>query len=114
MVLLRRLDPRKQLERNIGRIPTMRCAAKWSFLGLLDAHALPLFAGDREPDFAARLRGEKPPLGMLYTIERTRRALLGGNAFYTEIVRPRLQTILAHGTTTLETKTGYALHKPGE
>ncbi|MBV8725525.1 MAG: amidohydrolase family protein, partial [Candidatus Eremiobacteraeota bacterium] len=25
-----------------------------------------------------------------------------------------LQTILAHGTTTLECKTGYALHKPGE
>jgi imidazolonepropionase len=84
------------------------------FPGLVDAHAHPLFAGDREPDFAARLRGEKPPLGMLYTIERTRRALLDGNAFYTEIVRPRLQTILAHGTTTLETKTGYALHKPGE
>jgi imidazolonepropionase len=29
-------------------------------------------------------------------------------------VQRRLQTILAHGTTTLETKTGYALHKPGE
>ena len=35
-------------------------------------------------------------------------------AFYEANVRPRLRTILAHGTTTLETKTGYALHKPGE
>jgi imidazolonepropionase len=82
--------------------------------GLVDAHAHPLFAGDREPDFAARLRGEPPPLGMRYTIERTRVALLDPPKFYESTVRPRLQTMLAHGTTTLETKTGYALHKPGE
>jgi imidazolonepropionase len=82
--------------------------------GLVDAHAHPLFAGDREPDFAARTRGEKPPLGMLYTVEQTRRALLDPLRFYARIVRPRLQMMLAHGTTTLETKTGYALHKPGE
>ncbi|MBV8148731.1 MAG: amidohydrolase family protein [Candidatus Eremiobacteraeota bacterium] len=82
--------------------------------GLVDAHAHPLFAGHREADFVARQRGEKPPLGMLYTVERTRRALLDPNAFFGHIVRPRLQMMLAHGTTTLETKTGYALHKPGE
>ncbi len=82
--------------------------------GLVDAHAHPLFAGDREPDFTARLRGEPPPLGMLYTVAQTREALLDPVTFYEETVRPRLRTILAHGTTTLETKTGYALHKPGE
>src|SRR5579863_4710300 len=82
--------------------------------GFVDAHAHPLFAGDREPDFVARLRGERPPLGMRYTIERTRDALLDPGRFYEQTVRPRLRTILAHGTTTLETKTGYALHKPGE
>ena len=82
--------------------------------GLVDAHAHPLFFGDREPDFAARLRGEAAPLGMRYTIEQTRKALLDPAAFYDGTVRPRLETMLAHGTTTLETKTGYALHKPGE
>ncbi len=82
--------------------------------GFVDAHAHPLFAGDREPDFASRLRGEKPALGMLYTVERTRDALLETQRFFDEIVAPRLATILEHGTTTLETKTGYALHKPGE
>ncbi len=82
--------------------------------GFVDAHAHPLFAGDREPDFAARQRGEKPALGMLYTVEQTRHALLDTEAFYAETIAPRLHTILAHGTTTLETKTGYALHKPGE
>lgn len=82
--------------------------------GFVDAHAHPLYAGDREPDFVARTRGEAPSLGMLYTVERTRAALLDPQAFYERTVRPRLRTILAHGTTTLETKTGYALHKPGE
>jgi imidazolonepropionase len=82
--------------------------------GFVDAHAHPLFDGDRERDFASRLRGEKPKLGMLYTVERTREALLDPDAFYERVVRERLHMILAHGTTTLETKTGYALHKPGE
>ncbi|MFY9719858.1 MAG: hypothetical protein WAK16_09445, partial [Candidatus Cybelea sp.] len=84
------------------------------FPGFVDAHAHPLFAGDREPDFAARLRGEPPPQGMRYTIERTREALLDPGAFYENTLRPRLRAMLAHGTTTLETKTGYALHRPGE
>jgi imidazolonepropionase len=82
--------------------------------GFVDAHAHPLFSGDREPDFSARLRGEPPPLGMAYTIERTRQALLHPAEFYDGTIAPRLRTILEHGTTTLETKTGYALHKPGE
>jgi imidazolonepropionase len=82
--------------------------------GFVDAHAHPLFAGDREPDFVARVNGNPAPLGMRYTIERTREALLDPVAFYDRTVRPRLQMMLAHGTTTLETKTGYALHKPGE
>jgi imidazolonepropionase len=82
--------------------------------GFVDAHAHPLFAGDREADFAARLRREPAPQGMLYTIERTREALLDPVAFYEGTIRPRLRAILAHGTTTLETKTGYALHRPGE
>ena len=51
---------------------------------------------------------------MRYTIEQTRAALLDPTAFYERTIRARLQTMLAHGTTTLETKTGYALHKPGE
>ena len=83
------------------------------FPGFVDAHAHPLFSGDREPDFAARLAGQKPSLGMLYTVEQTRDALDHETAFSNTIAR-RLQTIAEHGTTTLETKTGYALHKPGE
>lgn len=82
--------------------------------GFIDAHAHPLFAGDREPDFGARTRGENALQGMLYTVERTREALHDPPRFYETTVRPRLRTILAHGTTTLETKTGYALTQDGE
>jgi imidazolonepropionase len=82
--------------------------------GMVDAHAHPFFSGDREPDFAARIAGAAAPLGMIYTVERTREALLDPNAFYCDVLRPRLQRILRHGTTTLEVKSGYALHKPGE
>ncbi len=82
--------------------------------GFVDAHAHPLFAGDREADFSARLRGERPPQGMLSTVRRTRAALEDPRAFYEDSVRPRLRAMLAHGTTTLETKTGYALTKAGE
>ncbi len=82
--------------------------------GFVDAHAHPFFAGDREPDFAARTRGEQPSQGMLATVERTREALRDPAAFYTGSVLPRLRAMLAHGTTTLEAKSGYALTKEGE
>ena len=109
------VGPRAQVERDVrGEIEELDLRDCVIVPGFVDAHAHPLFAGDREPDFASRLRGEKPALGMLYTVERTRDALLDPDAFYEAIVRPRLEMMLAHGTTTLETKTGYALHKPGE
>ena len=110
------IGPRAEIERALrGREVVELDARDCSVVpGFVDAHAHPLFAGDREPDFAARLRGDKPPLGMLYTVEQTRNALLDPPAFYERIVRPRLRMLLEHGTTTLETKTGYALHKPGE
>ena len=85
------------------------------FPGFVDAHSHPLFSGDREPDFAARLAGEPPPLGMLvYGRAHARGVARSAEILLRTIARPRLATILAHGTTTLETKTGYALHKPGE
>ncbi|MGC2128993.1 MAG: hypothetical protein WA629_02750, partial [Candidatus Aquilonibacter sp.] len=109
------VGPRAQIERSLrASVEELDLRDCVIVPGFVDAHAHPLFAGDREPDFASRLRGEKAALGMLYTVERTRDALLEPNAFYDDVVRPRLREMLAHGTTTLETKTGYALHKPGE
>ncbi|HTX58021.1 MAG TPA: amidohydrolase family protein [Candidatus Acidoferrales bacterium] len=106
---------RAQIERSLrGAVEELDLRDCTIVPGFIDAHAHPLFAGDREPDFAARQRGEKPALGMLYTVERTREALLDAREFYNRVLRARLHAMLAHGTTMLETKTGYALHKPGE
>lgn len=110
------IGPRAQIERRLsGReIETWDFPGQVLLPGFVDAHSHPLYAGNREPDFAARLRGEKAPLGMLYTVEQTRNALIEHPDGLWHDVRERLALMLAHGTTTLETKTGYALHKPGE
>lgn len=109
------IGPRAQVERDprASDAETLDFADETVFPGFVDAHAHPLFAGGREPDFAARLRGEAPALGMLYTVEQTRKALDSPQRFW-ETIRARLAAMLAHGTTTLECKTGYALHAPGE
>lgn len=113
---IRAVGARREIERLLRGVDAIEVdlSSCTIFPGFVDAHAHPLFAGDREPDFAARQRGERSPLGMLYTVARTRDALLDAATFYAKTVRPRLAAILEHGTTTLETKTGYALHAPGE
>ncbi|HEX5273743.1 MAG TPA: amidohydrolase family protein [Candidatus Rubrimentiphilum sp.] len=70
--------------------------------GFVDAHTHPFFAGMRAP-------GET----MLDTVRRTREALLDPAVFWST-VESRLKLMLAHGTTTAEVKTGYALTKAGE
>jgi imidazolonepropionase len=70
--------------------------------GFVDAHTHPLFAGMRE-------RGQT----MLDTVQKTREALKNPSAFW-KTVETRLKLMLAHGTTTAEVKTGYALTKAGE
>jgi imidazolonepropionase len=70
--------------------------------GFVDAHTHPLFAGMREP-------GQT----MLHTVRETRRALENRDAFW-KTIADRLGLMLAHGTTTAEVKTGYALTTSGE
>ncbi len=107
---------RKEIERvALGRnVETIDLGDAVVVPGLVDAHAHPLFDGDREPDFASRVRGEKPTLGMAHTVAKTREALRDPVRFRADVLEPRLARIFAHGTTTLETKTGYALSADGE
>lgn len=81
--------------------------------GFIDAHTHPLYAGDRQADFAARTQGRTPLLGMLHTVAQTRAALI--NPFGLEqVAAERLGLMLRHGTTTAEVKTGYGLTKETE
>ena len=80
--------------------------------GFVDAHTHAVFAGSRAAEFEARTRGETylqimaAGGGIMSTVRATRSATVD------ELVAqslPRLQAMLAHGTTTAEVKTGYGL-----
>jgi imidazolonepropionase len=85
--------------------------------GFVDPHTHAIWAGDRAAEFEMRLEG-KTYLeilagggGILSTVKATRQASLED---LLEETRPRLWTMLEHGTTTAEIKTGYGLETETE
>jgi imidazolonepropionase len=75
--------------------------------GFVDSHSHIVFAGDRAPEFAARMAGEPyTGGGILTTVEATRAA--GDDTLRGTAVRLRAEA-LRQGTTTLEVKSGYGL-----
>lgn len=85
--------------------------------GFVDPHTHLIWAGDRAAEFEMRLRGKtyleilSEGGGILSTVHTTRAATI--NSLLAE-TRPRLQTMLEHGTTTAEAKTGYGLETDSE
>jgi imidazolonepropionase len=85
--------------------------------GLIDPHTHPLFAGDRSEEFARRSRGASYQEiaaaggGIAATVQPTREASLDDHVALT---CARMAEALAHGTTTCEAKSGYALTVAGE
>ena len=75
--------------------------------GLVEPHTHLVFAGDRSAEFAARLRGEHYAAGgVRRTVAATRAA---SNDDLRTLARERLDRFLAHGVTTVESKSGYGL-----
>jgi imidazolonepropionase len=80
--------------------------------GFVDSHTHLVFAGSREQEYAMRARGAAYQEiaaaggGILSTVRATRDATMDE---LVEQARPRLATLLAHGTTTVEVKSGYGL-----
>jgi imidazolonepropionase len=80
--------------------------------GFVDSHTHLLFAGSREEEYALRARGASYQEiaaaggGILSTVRTTRAA---SRDELVELALPRLATLLAHGTTTVEVKSGYGL-----
>lgn len=80
--------------------------------GLVDAHTHPVWAGDRGPEIGRRLAGESYAAiaaaggGIVATVRATRAA---SEATLRTLLRGRLARMRAHGTTTVEAKTGYGL-----
>jgi imidazolonepropionase len=85
--------------------------------GFVDPHTHLVFSGTRELELEWKLKGlsyvdiKKKGGGIEYTVEKTREAT------FHQLVKesyPRLQTMLAHGTTTCEAKSGYGLNTEAE
>jgi imidazolonepropionase len=85
--------------------------------GFVDPHTHVMWAGDRAAEFEMRLQGRtyleilQAGGGILSTMRQTRAASAAELAAQT---RPRLETMLAYGTTTAEAKTGYGLELAAE
>lgn len=80
--------------------------------GFVDPHTHLLFGGSRAEEFELRLRGATyldiaaAGGGILHTVTETRRL---GEGALVKIGAARLNRMLAHGTTTVEAKSGYGL-----
>ena len=85
--------------------------------GLVDPHTHALWVGDRAAEFEMRLQGKTyleilaAGGGILSTVRQTRQATVEQLCAET---LPRLRTMLVHGTTTAEVKTGYGLELSAE
>lgn len=80
--------------------------------GLIDCHTHLVYAGNRAADFAKRLNGmsyaeiSRQGGGILSTVNATRAASLED---LTSLAHARAAVMFAHGTTTVEIKSGYGL-----
>ena len=96
---------------------TLDAEGGWATPGLIDCHTHLVFGGDRAREFEMRLRGAsyeeiaRAGGGILSTVRATR------GASEDELVASasrRLATLLEHGVTTVEVKSGYGLDVPSE
>ena len=85
--------------------------------GFVDPHTHLVWMGDRANEFEMRLAGAsyqeimQAGGGIVSTVRQTRAASVDA---LVEAARPRLRRMLAHGTTTVEAKTGYGLETQAE
>ncbi len=92
-------------------------AGKVVMPGFVDPHTHVVWAGDRAGEFESRLAGKtyleilEAGGGILSTVKATRNASITD---LKEQTRKRIQSMLDHGTTTLEAKTGYGLDRETE
>ena len=85
--------------------------------GLVDAHTHPVWTGDRGEEIGRRLAGESYASiaaggGGIFATVRATRASSDDELF--DAVSRRLSRMLAHGTTTVEAKSGYGLTETEE
>lgn len=106
------VGPMADLPRGHQDLPAYDCHGRLLTPGLIDAHTHVVFGGHRAEEFEQRLNGAtyaevaRAGGGILSTVRATRAAS------ETELVAaalPRLDMMIASGTTTVEIKSGYGL-----
>jgi imidazolonepropionase len=109
------VGPEEDYRRRYAGSPTdvtIDASGKTVLPGFVDAHTHPVWAGDRGPEIGRRLAGETYATiaaqggGIHATVRATRAASTEELALRT---RQRLIRMLAHGSTTVEAKSGYGL-----
>ena len=111
------VGPSDKLRRAYSGEPEIDASGCVVMPGFVDPHTHLIWGGDRAAEFEQRLQGKTyleilaAGGGILSTVRATRAASL--DALRDE-TRPRLQTMLMHGTTTAEAKTGYGLEIESE
>ncbi len=97
--------------------PSLNAGGRVIMPGFVDPHTHLVFAGDRAAEFELRLEGKTyleilaAGGGILSTVRATRRASVDE---LLEQTRARAASMLRHGTTTAEAKTGYGLETYSE
>ena len=105
--------PSDQLARQVRAGRTLDAGGRVVMPGFVDPHTHLVWAGARADEFEMRVGGATymeimaAGGGIMSTVRQTRAATVDDLVAQT---RPRLERALAHGTTTVEIKTGYGLN----
>ena len=105
------------LRQNWQRVTEIDCGGGVVLPGFVDSHTHPVFAGPRLVDFEKRISGASYEEiaaaggGIRSSVAGVRRASRNALA---DQVRSALSRMLAHGTTTIEAKSGYGLSRESE
>ena len=109
------VGPRREIEAAWRADVTIDAEGRLVSPGLVDPHSHLIFAGDRSAEYEEKIQGRivGPHLerGIAVTLKATRAA--SDEALVAQALRD-LDLALAHGTTTLEAKTGYGLDRESE
>jgi imidazolonepropionase len=111
------VGPSEELRRQVRAGQGLSASGHLVLPGFVDPHTHLVWAGERSAEFEMRVGGATymeimaAGGGIMNTVRQTRAAGLDDLVSET---RPRLARMLAHGTTTVEVKTGYGLNTDDE
>jgi len=109
------VGPTAELTRRFAAPLKIDATGKLVGPGLVDPHSHLLYGGTRHEEYEAKVTQRAPARrldgGIRYTVRKTREA---SDAALVEQAYADLDTMLLHGTTTLEAKTGYGLDRDAE